>query len=173
MRRISGAVWIGALLGLLALAAAVSGREQAPSRAPELAGDHWLNSAPLALAQLRGRVVLVEFWTFACANCQNVEPHVKGWHARYAARGLTVIGVHCPELARERDLASLRSYLREHAIAYPVLVDNDFRSWHRYQNHYWPALYLIDKHGRIRHVQIGEGGYAATEAQIEALLAES
>jgi thiol-disulfide isomerase/thioredoxin len=116
--------------------------------------------------------VLVEFWTFACWNCQNVEPHVKAWHAKYQAAGLRVIGVHCPELDRERELANLRAYVREHGIAYPVLIDNAFRTWRAYGNRYWPALYLVDKRGLIRHVAIGEGRYAETEAKIRELLAE-
>jgi thiol-disulfide isomerase/thioredoxin len=157
----------------LALWAAVAGAQGEPARlAPELHGERWLNSEPLRMEALRGKVVLVEFWTFACWNCQNVEPHVKRWHARYQADGLTVIGVHCPEFDRERELANLRRYVREHAIAYPVLVDNGFRTWRAYENRYWPAMYLVDKRGRIRHVSIGEGGYDETEAQIRALLAE-
>ncbi len=150
-----------------------AGEPDAPRAAPELRGEHWLNSPPLRLQALRGKVVLVEFWTFACWNCQNVEPYVKEWHAKYQDAGLTVIGVHCPELTRERELANLRAYVREHGIAYPVLVDNGFRTWRAYGNRYWPAIYLIDARGQIRHVAIGEGGYAATEAKIRALLAEA
>ena len=163
-----------ALAFATALAASGAGSEtDAPQLAPPLRGEPWLNSEPLPMASLRGKVVLVEFWTFACSNCQNVEPHVKAWHAKYQAAGLTVIGVHCPEFDRERQLANLRGYLREHDITYPVLVDNDFRTWRAYGNRYWPAMYLIDKRGRIRHVAIGEGGYDATEAKIRALLAEA
>jgi thiol-disulfide isomerase/thioredoxin len=162
-----------ALAVLAALVASAAGAEpDAPQPAPELRGERWLNSEPLRLESLRGRVVLVEFWTFACRNCQNVEPHVKAWHAKYRAAGLTVVGVHCPELDRERELASLRAYVRAHGIAYPVLVDNGFRTWRAYGNRYWPAIHLIDKRGRIRHVAIGEGGYVETEARIRALLAE-
>ena len=156
----------------LALAGAAAASAEEPRPAPQLRGERWLNSAPLELAALRGKVVLVEFWTFACSNCQNVEPYVKAWHAKYQGEGLSVIGVHCPEFERERELSNLRAYLVEHAISYPVLVDNGFRTWRAYGNRYWPALYLLDKRGRIRHVSIGEGRYDETEAKIRELLAE-
>jgi len=140
--------------------------------APELRGERWLNSEPLRIEALRGNVVLVEFWTFACWNCQNVEPYVKAWHARYAGEGLSVVGVHTPELARERVVANVRGYLKEHGIEYPVLIDNGFATWRAYGNRYWPAMYLVDKRGRIRHAAVGEGRYAETEAKIRELLAE-
>ena len=143
------------------------------SRAPELSGEGWLNSPPQTLAGLASKVVLVEFWTFGCYNCRNVEPHVKEWHRRYAERGLVVIAVHTPELPHERNVDDVRSYLHEHEIPYPVVVDNEFATWNRYGNNAWPAFYLVDKHGLIRFVRIGEGGYAETERTIEALLAES
>lgn len=143
------------------------------SRAPELSGEGWLNSPPQTLAGLASKVVLVEFWTFGCYNCRNVEPHVKEWHRRYAERGLVVIAVHTPELPHERNVDDVRSYLHEHEIPYPVVVDNEFATWNRYGNNAWPAFYLVDKHGLIRFVRIGEGGYAETERTIEALLAEN
>jgi thiol-disulfide isomerase/thioredoxin len=142
-------------------------------RAPEVTGVAWLNSPPQTLAALAGKVVLVEFWTFGCYNCRNVEPHVKEWHRRYAERGLVVIGVHTPELRDERNVDDVRRYLREHEISYPVVVDNDFTTWNRYGNNAWPALYLVDKRGLVRLVRIGEGGYTETERFIEALLGES
>lgn len=160
--------WALAALAALWLGAAVG--DDRP--APELAGDVWLNTPPHTLAALRGKVVLVEFWTFACWNCRNVEPHVRDWHERYAERGLVVIGVHTPELDHERDLANVKRYVAEHRIGWPVLVDNGFRTWRAYGNRYWPAFYLIDKQGRIRHQRFGEGGYAEMESRIEALLAE-
>jgi hypothetical protein len=98
---------------------------------------------------------------------------VKEWHRRYAERGLVVIAVHTPESSHERDVDSVRMYLKEHEIAHPVVVDNEFATWNRYGNNAWPAVYLVDKHGLIRFVRIGEGGYAETERVIEALLAES
>ena len=141
--------------------------------APEVTGDTWLNSSKLRLADLSGKVVLVEFWTFACWNCRNVEPHVKDWQRRYGDRGLVVIGVHSPELPQERDLENVRTYVREHSISYPIAVDNEFATWKRYGNQAWPALYLIDKRGKVRLVHVGEGRYEETERAIEALLAES
>jgi thiol-disulfide isomerase/thioredoxin len=142
------------------------------SSAPEVTGETWLNSPSLRIADLSGKVVLVEFWTFACWNCRNVEPHVKDWQRRYGERGLVVIGVHSPELPQERELENVREYVREHAIQYPVAVDNGFATWKRYGNQAWPALYLIDKRGRVRFVHVGEGRYEETERAIEGLLAE-
>ena len=141
-------------------------------KAPEIPNDTWLNSPPLRLADLQGRVVMVEFWTFGCYNCRNVEPYVKTWHERYAAKGLTIIGVHSPEFSYEHDVDKVTRYLAEHDIRYAVSIDNDFAAWNRYGNRYWPAMYLIDKKGVIRAVRIGEGGYAETERVIRQLLAE-
>ena len=140
--------------------------------APEIASQTWLNSTPKRLADLRGNVVLVEFWTFGCYNCRNVEPYVKAWHKKYSAQGLVVIGVHSPEFNYERDLENVKQHLRENDIQYPVPIDNDFSIWKRFGNHYWPAMYLIDKRGIIRYTRIGEGGYRQTEQQIQTLLAE-
>ncbi len=140
--------------------------------APDIAGKPWLNSEPLRLAQLRDKVVLVEFWTLGCSNCRNVEPYVKQWHERYAGQGLVVVGVHSPEFDYEKELRRVEEYVREHGIRYPVVIDNDFAIWNRYANRYWPAMYLIDKRGAICAVRIGEGGYAQTEETIRRLLAE-
>jgi thiol-disulfide isomerase/thioredoxin len=141
-------------------------------RAPEFTNDTWINSTPLRLAELKGKVVLVEFWTFGCYNCQNVEPYVKSWHDKFKDQGLVVIAVHSPEFGHERVLKNVRNYVREHNIQYAVAVDNDFKIWKSYQNRYWPAMYLIDKQGVIRYMRIGEGGYNQTEKQIRDLLAE-
>jgi thiol-disulfide isomerase/thioredoxin len=161
--------WLG-LFVLAAFALGVGPAEAPP--APDFRAGDWLNAAPQSLPALRGKVVLVEFWTFGCRNCQNVEPHVRAWHERYAAQGLVVIGVHSPEFAHERVRANLERYLGEHRIPWPVLVDDGFHTWRAYRNRYWPAFYLIDKQGRIRHRRVGEGGYAEMASQIEALLAE-
>jgi thiol-disulfide isomerase/thioredoxin len=141
--------------------------------APEISGQSWVNSKPLNLAELKGKVVLLEFWTFGCFNCRNVEPYVKGWHQKYADKGLVVIGVHSPEFSYERSVANVQNYIREHAIKYPVVIDNDFKTWNRYSNRYWPAMYLVDKRGIMRYLRVGEGGYEQTEKQILALLEES
>lgn len=157
----------------LALASAGAGAEAAPPRAaPPIHADTWINSEPLTEADLRGRVVLVEFWTFACWNCQNVEPWVRRWHERYAGEGLVVVAVHTPELSFEHDLARLRAYVAEHDLRHPIAVDNGRATWRRFGNWAWPAFYLIDRRGVIRHVRLGEGGYDETEGKIRALLAE-
>lgn len=140
--------------------------------APEISGGIWINSAPLRWTDLRGKVVLVEFWTFECWNCHNVEPYIKRWHARYAAEGLQVLTVHSPEFDRERDPDNVRAYVKRAAITYPVVIDNDFANWKRYNNRYWPTIYLVDKRGQLRHRKIGEGDYDKTETTIRALLAE-
>lgn len=141
-------------------------------KAPDITTDTWLNSAPLHLQDLRGKVVMVEFWTFGCYNCRNVEPHVKSWYKTYADQGFLVIGVHSPEFSYEHDLTNVKKYIQEHDIRYPIPIDNDFSTWNRYGNRYWPAMYLIDKQGTIRFVRIGEGGYQETERLIQGLLAE-
>ena len=119
---------------------------------------------PERMADLRGKVVLVEFWTFGCYNCRNVEPYVN--------QGLTVIGVDSPEFKYERDVENVKRHIREHDIQYAMPIDNVFATWHRYKNHYWPAIDLIDKQGIIRYLRFGEGAYEETEQQIRNLLAE-
>ena len=141
-------------------------------KAPDITNQTWLNSTPIHLSDLKGKVVMVEFWTFGCYNCRNVEPYVKEWHRKYAGQGLVVIGVHSPEFSYEHDLDKVTRYLNAHEIRFPVPLDNDFSTWNRYGNRYWPAMYLIDKQGIIRYVRIGEGGYQETERLIQALLAE-
>ncbi len=140
--------------------------------APELNNKVWLNSEPLKLANLRGKVVMVEFWTFACINCQHVTPSLKALYAKYADKGLVIIGVHSPEFGYEKELKNVQAAIAEVGIEYPVAIDNNYATWNAYSNHYWPARYLIDKAGNVRLLQIGEGGYAQTEATVQALLAE-
>ena len=141
--------------------------------APELTNDIWLNvDSPLRLADLRGKVVLVEMWTFGCINCQNVMPSLREWHNRYKDQGLVLIGNHYPEFSHEADLDNLKSAIARFDIQYPVAQDNEGVTWRAYKNHYWPALYLIDKQGHIRYVHIGEGRYRETEKNIKTLLAE-
>ena len=142
--------------------------------APELTNDVWLNvDAPLRLADLRGKVVIVEMWTFGCINCQNVMPSLKEWHSKYKDQGLVIIGNHFPEFSYEADLANLKDAIARYEIEYPVAQDNNGDTWRAYKNHYWPALYLIDKQGHIRYVHIGEGRYEQTEENIKALLEEA
>jgi len=142
--------------------------------APELTNDIWLNvDAPLRLADLRGKVVIIDMWTFGCINCQHVIPPLKDWHSKYADQGLVIIGNHFPEFSYEADLANVRDAVARYGIEYAVAQDNEGKTWQAYKNHYWPALYLIDKQGHIRYVHIGEGQYQETEASIQALLAEA
>jgi len=141
--------------------------------APELTNDVWINTDhPLRLADLRGKVVALEMWTFDCINCQHVIPSLRDWNDKYAARGLVIIGNHFPEFGYEADLANLKDAVARLDIHYAVAQDNDGRTWDAYANNYWPALYLIDKQGRIRYIHVGEGAYKQTEAAIQTLLAE-
>ncbi|BBU32033.1 thioredoxin (plasmid) [Burkholderia sp. THE68] len=164
-----------ACAGLAACAAIAPAQAAAPVNntiAPEFAGiDTWLNSQPLTLAQLRGKVVLVDFWTFACGNCVNTLPAVKSWHRKYGDKGLVVVGVHTPEFPFEQDTHNVQRAIERFGITYPVAQDNRYATWAAYGNQYWPAFYLIDKHGRVAYTHVGEGDYAQTEAVIEKLLA--
>lgn len=141
--------------------------------APELTGiTAWINSEPTTLAALRGKVVLVHFWTFGCINCIHVQPYVKAWYDRYAADGFVVLGVHTPELSFERDLDNIRDAVTKADVRFPVAFDPSYATWNAYRNSYWPAFYFVDKAGRIRHVHFGEGDYDGSEAVIRELLAE-
>jgi thiol-disulfide isomerase/thioredoxin len=142
--------------------------------APSLDGAvTWINSPPITMAQLRGKVVLVDFWTYSCINCLRSLPYVKAWANRYGKDGLVVIGVHSPEFAFEKDVANVRKAVRDLGITYPVAVDNDFRIWRAFKNSYWPAHYFIDAQGRLRFYHFGEGEYARSEEVIRRLLAEA
>ncbi|MBT0993449.1 cytochrome c biogenesis protein DipZ [Cellulomonas sp. DKR-3] len=139
--------------------------------APELRGiDTWLNSDPLALADLRGRVVLVDFWAYSCINCQRSTPHLVAWDEAYRDAGLVVIGVHTPEYAFERETRNVEEGARRFGITYPVAQDNSYATWTAYRNRYWPARYLVDADGQVRQVSQGEGGYDETEDLIRELL---
>ena len=122
---------------------------------------------------LRGKVVLVNFWTYSCVNCLRTLPYVNAWAQKYADRGLVVVGVHAPEFAFEKDRSNVEKALQQLKISYPVVQDNGFRIWRAFNNQYWPALYLVDAQGRVRHHQFGEGGYAATERALNELLREA
>jgi len=143
----------------------------APS-APEFAEGVWINSEPLTLKKLGGRVVLVEFWTFECYNCRNTLPTVKGWDTKYRDRGLTVVGVHTPETDSEYNLNNVRREVPTLGIRYPVVTDNDYKTWKAYNVEAWPTIFVLDKQGRIRWLHVGEGSYDDTEGVIKALLAE-
>ncbi len=140
---------------------------------PDFQGiSQWLNSAPLSLTDLKGSVVLVQFWTFACINCQRTLPYVVGWHQQYAKSGLKVVGIHTPEFAFERETNNIKRALEQHKITYPVPIDNDYKTWKAYHNEYWPHLFLADRQGLIRYDHIGEGAYDQTEQTIGQLLKE-
>ena len=142
--------------------------------APELQNEVWINTeSAVRLADLRGKVILLEMWTYGCYNCRNVLPSLKKWHASYADQGLVIIGNHYPEFTYEQDLENLKKAVIELEIPYAVAQDNDGVTWRAYSNRYWPTLYLIDKRGHIRYTHIGEGSYEQTEAAIQALLAET
>ena len=133
----------------------------------------WLNTPggrPLSLTQLRGKVVLVDFWTYSCINCQRTLPHVEAWYRDYAKDGLVVVGVHTPEFAFEHVVSNVRSQAAALGVRYPVAVDDNYATWNAYDNEYWPADYLIDAHGDVRHVNFGEGDYSTTEQLIRQLL---
>jgi cytochrome c biogenesis protein CcdA/thiol-disulfide isomerase/thioredoxin len=139
--------------------------------APELQGIvEWINSAPLSLSALRGRVVLVDFWTYSCINCLRTLPHLKAWDRAYRDDGLTIVGVHAPEFAFEREPDNVREAVRKLGIRYAVALDNDFVTWSAYANQYWPAKYLLDRAGRVRYVHFGEGEYEKTERLIRRYL---
>jgi cytochrome c biogenesis protein CcdA/thiol-disulfide isomerase/thioredoxin len=132
----------------------------------------WLNSKPLTLAKLRGKVVLVDFWTYSCINCLRTLPHLKAWYSTYGPKGLVVVGVHTPEFAFEHVVSNVRAASRDLGVRYPVAIDNDFGTWNAWSNQYWPAEYLIDRRGHVRHAHFGEGQYAETERLIRRLLSE-
>ena len=130
----------------------------------------WLNTEPLTSAGLRGRVVLVDFWTYSCINWLRTLPYVRAWHERYHDRGLAVVGVHAPEFGFEHDLGNVRRAIGELGVGYPVVIDNEFAIWRSFDNHYWPAVYLVDGDGRVRFHHFGEEAYAETERAVQQLL---
>ncbi len=146
-------------------------------KAPDFTGtQEWFNTPggrPLSLGELRGRVVLVDFWTYTCINCIRTLPYLKAWDERYRDRGLTIVGVHTPEFPFERDAGNVADAIEQNGLRYPVAQDNEYATWNAYANQYWPAKYLIDARGRVRFVHFGEGEYGETEAVIRELLAEA
>jgi thiol-disulfide isomerase/thioredoxin len=139
--------------------------------APNFAGiSNWFNSAPLNMADLRGKVVLVDFWTYGCVNCVNTLPHVTELYAKYKDRGLVVVGVHTPEFPFERSASNVQAALKRHGITYPVAQDNESRTWNAYRNQYWPAQYIVDQSGKIVFQHDGEGQYEQMDRTIARLL---
>lgn len=163
-------IWLAPVLCLGLVAADVP---DAPP-APEFAGiERWLNSEPLTMRELRGKVVLVDFWTLACSNCIHTLPHVAKWWETYRDQGLVVVGVHTPETPEEARISSLVDAVKRFDIRYPVAHDAKSETWKAYGNHYWPAVYLVDARGRIVEKWFGEGSYYAIEASIRSLLAQA
>src|SRR5229473_6439755 len=143
----------------------------AQGTAPDFAGiSNWFNSAPLNMAKLRGKVVLVDFWTYGCVNCVNTLPHVTELYAKYKDRGLVVVGVHTPEFPFERSASNVQAALKRHGITYPVAQDNDSQTWNAYRNQYWPAQYIVDQSGKIVFQHDGEGQYEQIDRTIARLL---
>jgi thiol-disulfide isomerase/thioredoxin len=171
---------VAAIAGLVATPAAGAAATPAAnpadngSTAPEFTGiDTWLNSDPLTIQQLRGKVVLVDFWTYTCINCIHVLPYVKTWNQKYKGQGLVVVGVHTPEFPFERNTDNVKTAIKRFDITFPVAQDNRYATWSAYNNQYWPAFYLVDKKGRVVYTHFGESDYDQTEAKIKALLAEN
>lgn len=150
----------------------VSGQKS--PKAPEIIpGGNWFNTRPLTMQGLKGKVVLIDFWTYSCINCQRTFPYLREWHAKYKDKGLVIIGVHSPEFAFEKEEKNVAEALKDFNLTYPVVQDNDFATWQAYENRYWPAKYLIDKDGVIRYTHFGEGEYEETEKMIQDLLQET
>ena len=145
--------------------------EKGKVRAPEI-GRVWLNSSPLSFRQLRGRVVLVDFWDYTCVNCIRTLPYVQAWHERYRDKGLTVIGVHTPEFTFAQYESNVERGIREFGLTYPIVIDSDREIWKAFANRYWPTKYLLDKDGYLRWGHFGEGGYGECEQMIQELLRE-
>lgn len=160
------------LTTLAALLLAVAPALAAPARAPDFTGiSHWINSRPLHIKDLRGKVVLVDFWTYSCINCLRSLPYVKRWYAKYHDKGFVVVGVHSPEFDFEKKQANVEQAVRRLGITYPVAQDNDLDTWNAWDNQYWPAEYLIDQHGNVVLHHYGEGHYGEMEHAIRRLLA--
>ncbi|WP_207866157.1 cytochrome c biogenesis protein DipZ [Pseudomonas sp. 58(2021)] len=148
--------------------------EQGKGAMPSLAGAvQWLNSPELNAESLRGKVVLVDFWTYDCINCQHTLPYVKEWEKKYGKDGLVVIGVHTPEYGYERIIDNVKDQVKKLGITYPVAIDNNYAIWRNFDNQYWPAHYLIDAKGQVRYTHFGEGRYEAQEQMIQQLLKEA
>ncbi len=140
--------------------------------AQEISSDTWINSGKINWSDLRGKVVVVDFWTFACYNCKNTLPYKKDWYSKYADKGLVIIGVHTPELSFEKVVDNVRKAVQDYGIRYPIAIDGDYSNWRRYNVWAWPTWFIVDKEGYVRYTHIGEGDYAGSEKMIQQLLAE-
>jgi thiol-disulfide isomerase/thioredoxin len=167
-------VYLGLALVLAWIASTVIfdlGHGPVGDQAPEFQGIHqWINSEPISLEELRGNVVLVDFWTYTCVNCIRTFPYLKDWQRKYSGKGLVIVGVHAPEFEFEKITENVSARAREFGLEYPIAQDNDFATWRAYDNRFWPAKYLIDKEGVVRYTHFGEGQYLETEDKIRDLL---
>jgi thiol-disulfide isomerase/thioredoxin len=146
-------------------------KEAAKATAPEFTGlGNWFNSPPLTLSGLRGKVVLVNFWTYGCVNCVNTLPHVTQLHAKYKDKGLVIVGIHTPEFPFEHSSSNVQAALKRHGITYPVAQDNRSATWNAWRNQYWPAQYIVDRTGKIVYSHAGEGAYDEIDRTIDRLL---
>ena len=173
------------LLALSALLMPVLGSRNAAAQAPGPDGmlkipapelpekQKWLNSPPLTMAKLRGKVVLIDFWEYTCVNCIRTMPYLKAWNDKYKDKGLVIIGVHTPEFKFAKEEANVAEAVKGFGLTYPIIVDSNYDVWNTYGNRFWPAKYLIDAQGNVRSYHFGEGGYEATEAKLQALLREA
>ncbi len=174
---VAGLLWMSLLLAYVPSVMAHSAKPQPSSlpvlfNAPEIKGlSHWINSEKInSMKELRGKVILVDFWTYSCFNCINTFPYVQAWHEKYAKDGLVVLGIHAPEFLFERKLDNVKQAVKKHGLTFPIALDNGFKLWRAYRNRYWPAFYLVDKNGVVRYTHFGEGRYRETEAAIVSLL---
>ena len=141
------------------------------NQAPEFAAvSNWINSPPLSMTELRGQVVLIDFWTYTCVNCIRTFPYLKDWHAKYADKGLVIVGVHTPEFDFEKLTDNVVRSSEDAGLSWPIAQDNDFGTWRAYSNRFWPAKYLVDHEGTVQYTHFGEGAYIETEEQIRGLL---
>src|SRR6202165_508340 len=169
-----GAARLGVIGSAVQQMACAALTERDEGALPSLNGaTQWLNSPPLTAAGLRGRVVLVDFWTYTCVNWLRTLPYVRAWADKYRDQGLVVIGAHTPEFPFEKDIDNVRWAAKEMDISYPIAVDSDYGVWRAFDNNYWPAAYVADVNGRIRYHHFGEGAYEETEKVIQRLLRES
>lgn len=137
---------------------------------PEIVGETWFNTKPLNKEDLEGKVVLVDFWTYSCVNCQRTTPYLKKWWEKYKDKGLIMIGVHTPEFEFEKEPKNVENAIKDQGVGWPVVLDNDYINWNNFANRYWPAKYIINKEGKIIYSHFGEGGYEETEKVIQDLL---
>jgi len=168
---VQAAAWLARWLPSSSATAAPATPQPALALAPEFEGiAQWLNSPPLSMASLRGKVVLIDFWTYSCINCVRTVPQVAQWHERYKDQGLVVVGVHTPEYGFERSTDNVRAALQRLGIRYPVAQDNGYQTWNAWHNRYWPAQYLVDREGRVVMRHVGEGDEQAIEQAIRSVL---